>query len=322
MQAAVVHSFDHPPRYESVDPPIPSSSEVVVDVLAAGLHPRVRSGAAGQHYTSEGTLPLIPGVDGVGRLPDGTRVYFLGLDSVRGSMADQTPVDRHRYIPVPDGVDDATVAAAMNPAMSSWMALQARFAFQPGQSVLVLGATGNAGQMAVQIAKRLGASRVVGVGRDRARLGGLAGYGADAVVSLDGPAQQVEASLTETALDVDVVIDYLWGHPAEVALPAVLAGRSRPDRPVTWIQIGAIAGPTISLPSAALRANNLQIMGSGQGSISVDDILAAMASLLAELVAGRLTVDARPVPLSDVEAAWNTPTGPGERIVFVPSQRP
>jgi NADPH:quinone reductase-like Zn-dependent oxidoreductase len=320
MQAAVVRSFDRPPRYETFDGPAPSGDhEVVVEVLAAGLHPRVRSGASGQHYTSDGDLPMVPGVDGIGRLADGTRVYFVALDSRHGSMADQTVVDRRRYVEVPDAVDDATVAAAMNPAMSSWVGLRARASFQPGQSVVVVGATGNAGQMAVQIAKRLGASRVVGVGRDPVRLDSLARLGADAVVSLDGEPAQVAARLAETALDADVVIDYLWGAPAELAMPAILAGRSSPDRPLTWIQIGAVAGPTINLPSALLRSNNLRVIGSGQGSVSVRDILAELPALLDELVGGGLTVNARSVPLRDVEAVWDAPTIPGERIVFIPN---
>jgi NADPH:quinone reductase-like Zn-dependent oxidoreductase len=320
VHAAVVRSFDQPPAYEQLDPPAADGEDdVIVEVLAAGLHPRVRSDASGRHYSSAGVLPLIPGVDGVGRLADGTRVYFLALGSGRGSMAEQAAVDRRRCIPLPDGVDDVTVAAAMNPAMSSWVGLRARAGLQRGQSVLVLGATGNAGQMAVQIARLLGADRVVGAGRDRTRLDALLDGGADAVVSLDGEPAQVAAALTKAATDVDVVIDYLWGPPAESAMPAVLAGRRSPDRPLTWVQIGAIAGPAISLPSALLRSNDVRIMGSGQGSVSVGAILASMPSLLDELVAGTLIVRARPVPLADVAAAWNMPTAPGERIVLVPN---
>jgi NADPH:quinone reductase-like Zn-dependent oxidoreductase len=142
-----------------------SDQEVLVDVLAVGLHPRVRTGAAGTHYTTATALPMIPGIDGVGRRPDGRRVYFVAGDELPGPMADQAVVDLRRAIELPDGVDVAKVAAAMNPAMSSWVALRRRVPLEPGQSVLVLGATGSAGTMAVQIAKRLGAGRVVGAGR-------------------------------------------------------------------------------------------------------------------------------------------------------------
>src|ERR1700761_8182937 len=156
MNAAVVTSFAEPPHYQPFKVPTVNDGEILVDVLAAGLHPRVRSGAAGQHYTSSGRLPMIPGVDGVGRRSDGTLVYFAADDDVIGTMADRAVVDARRAIELPAGVDVAKVAAAMNPAMSSWVALRRRVPLTAGESVLVLGATGNAGTMAVQIARRLG----------------------------------------------------------------------------------------------------------------------------------------------------------------------
>jgi NADPH:quinone reductase-like Zn-dependent oxidoreductase len=155
MNAAVVTSFAEPPHYQPFEVPQPNAAdEFVVDVLAVGLHPRVRSGAAGAHYTSSGTLPMIPGVDAVGQRPDGTRVYFVAADDVIGTMADKALASAHRSIELPGDADIAKVAAAMNPAMSSWVALRRRVPIQPGQSVLVLGATGNAGAMAVQVARR------------------------------------------------------------------------------------------------------------------------------------------------------------------------
>src|SRR3984957_9833085 len=161
MHAAVVRSFDHPPQYESFPTPTRTGpDEPLVPVLAVGLPPRVRSGAAGRHYTSTGTLPMIPGIDGVGRLPDGGLVYFAVPDDVWGSMAEQAVIDPGRTVPLPADADVAKIAAAMNPAMSSWVALRRRVPLQPGQSVLVLGATGNAGAMAVQVARRLGAGRI------------------------------------------------------------------------------------------------------------------------------------------------------------------
>jgi NADPH:quinone reductase-like Zn-dependent oxidoreductase len=146
MHAAVVRSFDHPPRYEIYDTPEPGGpDETLVDVLAVGLHPRVRTDAAGRHYTSSGAVPMIPGIDGVGRLHDGQRVYFISPDDTWGSMADRARVDLRRTVPLSEGVDAVKVAAAMNPAMSSWVALRHRVPLQGGQSVLILGATGNAG---------------------------------------------------------------------------------------------------------------------------------------------------------------------------------
>ncbi|NEA38023.1 zinc-binding alcohol dehydrogenase family protein, partial [Streptomyces sp. SID11385] len=166
MRAALVRTFGTPPRCEEVDAPQEAGpGEVLVDVLAAGLHPRVRSAADGSHYTSRGTLPLVPGIDGVGRTEDGGLLYFVAPDTALGTMAERALVDRRRAVPLPAGTDPLAVAAGMNPAMSSWVALRRRVAFAPGSSVLVLGATGNAGRLAVQVARRLGAARVVGAGR-------------------------------------------------------------------------------------------------------------------------------------------------------------
>lgn len=171
MKAAVVTSFDTPPRYEDIDAPTPGGpADVVVDVVAAGLHPRVRSQADGSHYTSTDELPLIPGIDGVGRGPDRRLRYFVLPDTTRGSMAERTVVDERRSILLPEDADVIALAAAMNPAMSSWVALRRRLDFRAGQRVLVLGATGNAGRLAVQVARHLGASVVVAAGRDRRRL--------------------------------------------------------------------------------------------------------------------------------------------------------
>ncbi|HEV8064676.1 MAG TPA: zinc-binding alcohol dehydrogenase family protein [Acidimicrobiales bacterium] len=317
MHAAVVHCFDRPPRYEEFATPEPGPGEILVEVLAAGLHPRVRSGANNSHYTSQGELPMIPGIDGVGRRPDGRLVFFVVGDSHLGTMAGYAVVDEKRSVELPTGLDPVVVAAAMNPAMSSWVALRRRIDFRPGQSVLVLGATGNAGQMAVQVAKRLGAGEVVAAGRDAGRLGVLAGLGADVLIALSGRTEEVQPRYAAAA-EVDVVIDYLWGAPAEQAMTAVLTQRSDRSRPLSWIQIGAVAGPSIELPSQLLRAANFTLLGSGQGSVNTAGYLAEFPALLEDLAAGRLSVDARAVPLADVESVWVAPASPAERIVLVP----
>jgi NADPH:quinone reductase-like Zn-dependent oxidoreductase len=317
MRAAVVRSFDHPPRYEEfADPVARDEDEVVVEVLAAGLHPRVRSGANGTHYTSEGELPLVPGVDAVGRTSDGGVAYFVADDGVAGTMAERAVMDRRRSVALPDGVDAAAVAAAMNPGMSSWVGLRRRAELQPGESVLILGATGNAGRMAIQIAKHLGAGEVVAAGRNAEVLATLRGLGADRVVELSG-AESIDA-LGEAAAEVDVVIDYLWGKPAEAAIPAIVRRRTDRSRALRWVQIGSVAGPDIALPSAALRAANLKVMGSGQGSVSTRGIVEELPALAREIDAGTFAVDAEPVPLAEVESAWTTPVPTGRRLVFVP----
>src|SRR3984957_2162747 len=319
MNAAVVTSFGEPPHYQPFEVPQPAGAEeILVDVLAVGLHPRVRSGAAGAHYTSTGTLPMIPGIDGVGQRPDGRRRYFAADDDVIGTMADKAVVDLRRAVDLPGDVDVAKIAAAMNPAMSSWVALRRRVPLQPGQGVLVLGATGNAGAMAVRVARRLGAGRVVGAGRDAVRLRSLIPAGADDVVQLTSDAGATGEALAAAAAEADVVLDYLWGAPAQLAITALLTARSDRGRALDWLQIGAVAGPTIELPSAALRSANFRLQGSGQGSVSPRGYLAELPSLVAEISAGTIAVTPRPVPLAEVEAAWSAPELPGVRTVLVP----
>ncbi|GAA4684378.1 zinc-binding alcohol dehydrogenase family protein [Frondihabitans cladoniiphilus] len=290
---------------------------MVVDVLAAGLHPRVRSQADGSHYTSTDELPLIPGIDGVGRGSDGRLRYFLLPDTTRGSMAERALIDTRRSIPLAEGTDPVAVAAAMNPAMSSWVALRQRISFEAGQSVLILGATGSAGRMAIGVARMLGASRIVAAGRDAARLAELPALGATETVSLAGPAAEVGARLAAAAADVDVVLDVFWGEPTAAAMAAIVSGRTDPGRPLAWIEIGSLAGPTASIPSAALRAARLQIVGSGQGSVTAREILAELPALAEAITAGEFDVTTRTVPLADVEQAWLA-AGDSSRVVIVP----
>jgi NADPH:quinone reductase-like Zn-dependent oxidoreductase len=319
MNAAVVTSFGEPPHYRQFDAPQPTGDdEILVDVLAVGLHPRVRTGAAGAHYTSTGTLPMIPGIDAVGRRADGRRIYFVADDDAIGTMAEQAVVDVRRAIELPDDVDVAKVAAAMNPAMSAWVALRRRVPIEPGQSVLVLGATGNAGAMAVQVAKRLGAGRVVGAGRDPDRLGALASLGADEVVRVSDDADATGRALGAAAAEVDIAIDYLWGEPAQKAIMALLGARSERSRALNWIQIGAVAGPTIELPSVALRSADFRLQGTGQGAVSPEVYLAELPSLVDEIDAGAIAVNARTARLAEVKRIWTQTDGPGMRTVLVP----
>jgi NADPH:quinone reductase-like Zn-dependent oxidoreductase len=293
---------------------------VLVDVIAAGVHPRVRSQANGSHYTSTGELPLVPGIDGVGRTSDGGLRYFILPDTTMGAMAEQTLVDLRRSVALKPDTDPVLVAAAMNPAMSSWVALRRRIDFVPGQSVLVLGATGNAGGMAVQVAKHLGAGHVVGAGRRPGRLAALPGLGADATVSLDGPPADVAGLLAQA--DVDVVIDYLWGAPAAAAMRAIVTGRTDRGKPLTWIQVGSVAGPEAAIPSAALRAARLQIVGSGQGSVPTRDFLTELPELATEIGNGTFTIDARTVPLAEVETAWKDAEGDHRMVITPEHPRP
>jgi NADPH:quinone reductase-like Zn-dependent oxidoreductase len=320
MHAAVVNAFGSPPRFQEMDRPQPHHhNEELVEVLATGLHPRVRSQADGSHYTSTRELPLVPGIDGVGRLADGRHVYFLLPDTTMGAMAQQTVIDLRRSVVVADDFDPVLLAAAMNPGMSSWVGLRRRIDFRPGSRVLVMGATGSAGQMAVQIAKHLGAAHVIGAGRDQGVLELLPSLGADATVSLTGDPTEVAERLGRAAADVDVVIDYLWGPPAEAGVMALLTAREDRGRELTWLQIGSVAGATAALPSVAFRSANFSVLGSGQGSVSRAGFLAELPELATQIVRGAFTVNPVVVPLDDVERNWTTPAAPGTRVVLVPT---
>ena len=310
MKAAVVRSFDHPPRYEDYpDPVAQQPGEVVVEVVATGLHPRVRSQAGGFHYTSTGQLPLIPGIDAVVRDSKGRLRYTILDDTRLGTMAARTIIDLDRSILLPDNVDPVLIAAAVNPVMSSWVALRQRIDFGRNQRVLILGATGNAGRMAIQVAKRFGASQVIAAGRERERLGELGALGADQTCTFD----QLAA-----AAEVDVVLDYVWGLPAEAVLGAIAQkGAIKSGTRVRFVQIGSLAGPTISLQASTLRSANLEILGSGFGSASMDDIRKGIAEFFSLCAARKFEFAYKTAPLCDVESLWNA-KGDGERLVFVP----
>ena len=319
MKAAVVSSFDAAPRCEEFpDPTVADEHDLVVEVIAAGLHPRVRSQADGSHYTSTDELPLVPGIDGVGRGPDGLLRYFVLPDTTMGAMAERTVIDVRRSIVLPEKSDPIAVAAGMNPAMASWIALRRRTRFEAGQNVLILGATGSAGRLAVQIAKLLGAAQVVAAGRGADRLGELPALGATDTVSLAGDAAAVAQRIGQACTDVDTVIDFLWGEPATTAMTALVTDRADRGRPLTWIQIGSVAGPTAAIPSAALRAARLQILGSGQGSVSTRDILAELPALAQAITDGKIDVNARSVALADVEQAWGDVARGAQRVVVTP----
>jgi len=310
MKAAVVTAFDAPPRYlEFPDPVARGEDEIVVDVLAAGLHPRVRSQANGSHYTSTGALPLVPGIDAVVRDPKGRIRYTVMDDTTLGTMAERTVIEVERSVVLPDGTNPVLMAAAMNPAMSSWVALRRRIDLGRHQRVLVLGATGNAGRMAIQVAKRFGAAQVIAAGRDRARLTGLGSLGADETCTFD----QLAA-----AAEVDIVLDYVWGQPAARAMADMLTARGDRSRPLTWIQIGSVAGPDSPIPSAALRSARLRIVGSGIGSVPGRDWIKEIPKLAAAVTKGSFDVRARTVPLADVEHAWTDAAHTTDRIVLVP----
>lgn len=310
MHAAVVTSFTAPPGYQEVPDPVASSrGQLVVDVVATALHPRVRSQADGSHYSSTGILPLVPGIDAVVRDDSGQLRYALLDDMVLGSMAERTVIETRRSVALPADTDAIAVAATMNPVMSSWVALRRRIDFRRGASVLVIGATGAAGRAAIQVARHLGAGEVIGAGRNARKLAALAELGVDRTLTLDRLAE---------AADVDVVIDYLWGQVSATAMVEVVSHRRDRSAPLSWIEIGSVAGPTASIPSAALRAARLTIVGSGTGSVPPSDYAAELPEIALAASRHDFAITPRVVPLADVEAAWNQTADGRQRVVFVP----
>ena len=252
MQAAVVNVLGQPPSYQSFPEPVSAQGEVLIRVQAAGLHPIVKALASGSHYAGGQEVPLVPGVDGVGQLEDGSRVYFLFVRKPWGTMAERAAAPRSTCIPLPDGIDDIQAAAIANPGMSAWMSLKERAGLAAGETVLVLGATGVAGQLAIQAARLLGAKRVIGAGRN---LAAIAAADVDATIALGNPEDAVrEAFAREAASGIDVVVDYLWGRPMELLLEALARGfKASSTHRTRLVEVGESAGKTITLelPCAA-----------------------------------------------------------------------
>jgi NADPH:quinone reductase-like Zn-dependent oxidoreductase len=319
VDAAVLHALGEAPHHEQFPEPVAGDGEVLVRVGAASLKPIDRQLAAGTHYASPKNLPVVCGTDGVGRLDDGQRVFFGGARPPYGAMAQRTVVPRAYIFPVPDSIDDETAAALPNPGVSAWLSLSYRARLQPGESVLILGATGVTGKLAIAIAKILGAGRVVAAGRNQETLSTLHALGADDTIHLDVPAAELSEAFVRAAgpSGFQVVIDYVWGRPAEALLSTLTRREFSVIRSETrFVQAGESAGPVISLPAAVLRSTAISIMGTA--GIPPREVLSnALRDVMDHAAAGRLHVDTECVPLADIESAWRREKS-GRRVVVVP----
>jgi len=318
MKCAIVESYSRPPRYGEFADPVALDGQQLVKVSAAALTPLTKSIAAGKHYSSGSTLPFVPGVDGVGSLEDGRRVYFAFSPAPFGSMAERTVVEASKCVALPDELDDLTAAAAANPGMSSWAALTERAGFVAGESVLINGATGAAGRLAIQIAKYLGAKTVIATGRNQDSVAPLGELGTEVLIPLDEPPDKLTATFRRTIKEfgVSVILDYLWGASAESILSAVAGhGAAAGEPQIRFVQIGSITGETLALPAAVLRSSGLKLMGSGLGSVSYAGLLRSIGALMSAIVPGKFRVEYEPVQLSRVETAWNSEAS--GRIAFV-----
>jgi NADPH:quinone reductase-like Zn-dependent oxidoreductase len=316
MKAAIVVESGKTPIYGDFDEPIPENGEVLVTVNAAALSNVVKSRASGAHYSSSGQFPFVVGIDGVGRLDDGRRVYFVLPKAPFGSMSERTVVRSSQCVSLPDELDDATAAAIANPGMSAWAALKERAKLLAGETVLVNGATGTAGRLAVQIAKYMGAGKVLATGRNSEVLRSLPALGADVTIPLgDGGSEFEDALIDQFGGDgIDVVLDYLWGPSAErIIIAGAKAGKDAV--PIRFVHIGSVSAAAITLPSAALRSSAITLMGSGIGSVGVDRMVKSIDELMQATVPGGFKIATTTFSLSEVETVWNK-AGNIPRTVF------
>jgi NADPH:quinone reductase-like Zn-dependent oxidoreductase len=304
MKAAIVRAAGAVPVYGDFPEPEAKEGEALVAVSAAAISPAAKSRASGTHYSAANAFPFVAGIDGAGRLADGRRVYFAMPRAPFGSMAERAPVPATMCIPLPDDLDDVTAAAIANPAMSSWAACRLRARLKRGETVLVNGATGTAGRLAVQIARHLGAGKVVAAGRNIGALREVAALGADVTIASGPDREAMEAQFRDAfAAGIDVILDYLWGPAGERVL--VAAAKAAPDAvPIRYVQIGSAAGQEITLPGAVLRAKAIELMGSGLGSVPVGRLLAEIREMLEAVRPAGLRIATKPVPLSEVADAW------------------
>ncbi|KPC54191.1 quinone oxidoreductase family protein [Amantichitinum ursilacus] len=317
MKAAVVTTLGQPPVYQDFDLPSAAPGQQRVRVTASALSQLARAKALGKHYSSSNSLPLVAGVDGVGVLENGQRVYFFGPIAPGGALAEYTLVPAENCVPLPDDLDDVTAAAIAIPGMSCWAALVERAQFVQGETVLVNGATGASGRLAVQVARHLGARKIIATGRNPAALAWLRSAGADVTVTLDQSEDALSQALApHFAAGVDVVLDYLWGASARAAL--ISAAQSLPDgKPLRFVQIGSISAAEISLPAAVLRSTAISLLGSGIGSVPLPRLLHVVAQVLQATVPAQLQVNAEAVPLAQLAEYWDRADSQ-LRTVFVP----
>ncbi|HVN11107.1 MAG TPA: zinc-binding alcohol dehydrogenase family protein [Kineosporiaceae bacterium] len=314
MRAAVVTGPGADPVCADFPDPEPLPGHEPLELVGAGVHQVVRSIAAGRHYGSDARYPLVPGVDAVARTADGRLVYTGWPRAPWGTMAEHlaTPLG----LDLPAGADPLAIAAGMNPGMSGWLPLSGRLD-ELGRlgTVLVLGATGMSGGMAVQSALALGAERVIAAGRDPGALQRLDARGATTVsLTADDPAAALAAAVADTP--PSIVLDYVWGSVAEAAFAAFgRRGLEEDAADISYVQIGSLGGDVAGLPASLLRSRRIRVTGSGAGSTSMQRILVELPKVMALITDGTLEAPYTAYPLSRVGDAW-AHRHPGRAVVI------
>lgn len=320
MKAAVMYQKGELPQYLEFEEPVAQNDhEILVRVKAVAIKHFDKGKAAGTHYSSDApkATARVIGGDGVCLLEDGTRVYGMG---VSGMLAEKATIEKRRMVKLPEGLSDAIAAALANAVIGSAMALRFKAAIQPGDVVLINGATGFTGMVAVQIAKHYGASKVIATGRNVQSLQNLLTLGADEIIEItpDNSAFLSQVKQHHQEKPIDVIIDYLWGRTAELLLSGLM-GQGTFTNKVRFVSVGSMAGDLIQLSAANLRSVDLLLTGSGLGSWSKEqvgllftEILPQMFQLAAD---GKLKVETIEVKLADISSLWNLEVADGKRLV-------
>jgi len=320
MKAAVLyHKGDIPHCVDFPEPAVKNVNELLIRVKAAAVKNLDKSKASGKHYSEQKDLSQakIVGGDGVGVLEDGTRVYALGS----GMIAEKAIIEKDRMVKLPEGIDYATAAALPNAVAGSAMALLFRAKLKAGETVLINGATGFTGKMAIQIAKHYGASKIIATGRNEETLKELLELGADEIISLKQEDYKIVSQLTSlhSIAPFDIVIDYLWGHTAELILSS-LKGKGSFTHRTRFVSVGAVTGDIINLSAEILRSVDLTLSGSGLGSWTKDDMKKLFTEILPEMfdlaVNNKLKVDTITYSLQDIEKLWEIDATEGKRLVI------
>jgi NADPH:quinone reductase-like Zn-dependent oxidoreductase len=300
-------------------PPALADGQVLVEVEVAGLNPVDVALSEQTYVLPPPPLPYVPGLEAVGRVVDsaasdlapGDRVYVGLAVPPHGTFAGSTLAYTAGVVPIPEGLDAALACALGIAGVAAQVSLSYRAKLQPGEKVVVLGATGVVGTIAVQAARLLGAGAIVAVGRNRERLEATRALGATALAQI-GVDELTETIRDATGGGADVVIDTLCGAPAEAALEAMAVGGR-------LVQLGRSAGETMQIASATVRGRALSIIGHTNGLAPPDVRRSAYEFLLRNAIAGDLRVEVERVPLREVADAWRRQkSSPGHKLVLVP----
>ncbi|MGQ7856950.1 quinone oxidoreductase family protein [Pedobacter sp. WC2501] len=321
MKAAVMYKGELPQYVDFEEPVAQNDQEILVRVKAVAIKHFDRGKASGTHYSSDAPKATgrVIGGDGVCLLEDGTRVYGMG---VSGMLAEKATIEKRTMVKLPEGLSDATAAALANAVIGSAMALRFKAAIQHGDVVLINGATGFTGMVAVQIAKHYGAAKVIATGRNVQSLQNLLKLGADEIIGItpDNSVFLSQVKQRHQEKPIDVIIDYLWGCTAELLLSSLM-GQGAFTNKVRFVSVGSMAGDLIQLSAANLRSVDLQLTGSGLGSWSKEqvgllftEILPQMFQLAAD---GKLKVETIEVKLTDISGLWNLEVADGKRLVVM-----